>query len=108
MTDDLHVLAVICVISVVTVALRAVPFFAIRMLSRSRYLAYLGERMPVGVMVLLVAYTFKDIDFTSYPYGLSPVIALLVSVVFHWLTSNALLSIGLGLASHLVMVNVIM
>lgn len=105
--NDLDVLAVIAVVALVTVVLRATPFFAMRLLSRNHYLSFLGERMPVGVMVLLVAYTFKDVDFTSYPYGLPPTVSVLVALLFHWLTANALLSIGLGLACHLLIVNVI-
>lgn len=105
MASDLYVFSVLCVIAAVTIALRATPFVAMARLSSSRYLRYLSDRMPVGVMILLVAYTFKDVSMTTWPYGLPLIVSMIVAIVIHWLTSNPLLAIGSGLACHLVIVN---
>ena len=102
---DARAFAVIITISVVTVLLRLTPFVAIDRLSSNTYLRYLGQKMPTGVMVLLVAYTLKDLDLTVRPYGLPEGTALLISISLYWKTRNALLSIGLGLATYLVAVN---
>lgn len=66
---DAQAIAVIATISVVTVLLRVVPFVALDRLSSNGYLRYLGAKMPTGVMILLVAYTLKNLDLTKYPYG---------------------------------------
>lgn len=102
---DARVLAVVLVIAAVTVALRAAPFLAMEALSRNAYLAHLGRKMPVGVMVLLVAYTLQDIDPSVYPYGLPVIGAAAVALLLYWRTRNALVGIGAGLACHLVAVN---
>lgn len=101
------VFAVVITISVVTILLRALPFLAGERLSSNEYLRFLGEKMPTGVMLLLVAYTLKDLDLTTYPYGLPPFGALLVAGSLYWATRNSLLSIGLGLAGYMVTVNLI-
>ncbi|MBV9821008.1 MAG: AzlD domain-containing protein [Actinobacteria bacterium] len=105
--SDTRALAVILTISVVTVLLRSVPFLALERLAGNSYLRYLGTKMPTGVMVLLVAYTLKNLDLTKYPYGLPSIGALLLSAGLYWRTSNSLSSIGLGLALYLLAVNCI-
>jgi branched-subunit amino acid transport protein AzlD len=105
--SDSRAFAVIATISVVTVLLRTIPFLALDRLSTNGYLRYLGTKMPTGVMVLLVAYTLKDLDLTKYPYGLPDILALVLSAGLYWKTSNSLSSIGLGLALYLVAVNAI-
>lgn len=105
MTSDARALTVIATISVVTIALRAIPFLAVDRLSASPYLRFLGEKMPVGVMILLVAYTLKDLEIDRAPYGLPDLGALALSVALYWWTRNSLLSIGLALAAYLVVVN---
>ena len=108
MVDDARALAVILTISAVTIILRLTPFLAIDKLSSSSYLRFLGKKMPTGVMILLVSYTLIDQDVTIYPYGLPSLGAMLLSVLLYWTTKNSLLSIGLGLVSYMVAVNVIL
>ncbi|MDT9684660.1 AzlD domain-containing protein [Streptomyces sp. TRM76323] len=103
--SDLHAFAVVAVISLVTVALRAAPFVVLGKLAANGYLRYLGEKMPTGVMVLLVAYTIKDLDVTAYPYGLPKLVSLSLAAVMYWKTDNALLSIGGGVALYMILVN---
>lgn len=107
MITDVYAFSVVIAISVVTVVLRVIPFLAIGKLSSSGYLKYLGEKMPTGVMILLVAYTIKDQDLTVYPYGLPMLGALCLAGGMYWKTDNSLLSIGGGLALYMTLVNVV-
>lgn len=105
MTTDWRALSVIVTISAVTIGLRYAPILLMKKLANNGYLRYLGERMPPGVMILLVLYTLKDQDLTRYPYGLPDLAALALSVVIYWKTRNSLLAIGAGLASYIFAVN---
>ncbi len=105
---DAQAIAVITTISVVTVLLRVIPFLALDRLSSSGYLRYLGAKMPTGVVIMLVAYTLKDLNLTKYPYGVPSILALVLSAGLYWRTSNSLSSIGLGLGLYLTAVNSIM
>ncbi|MTE19479.1 branched-chain amino acid transporter [Streptomyces sp. TRM43335] len=107
MVSDTHAFTVVAVISVVTIALRVAPFFVLGKLSQSGYMRYIGEKMPTGVMVLLVAYTIKDLDVSVYPYGLPTLVSLCVAAVMYWKTDNSLLSIGGGVALYMTLVNVV-
>ncbi|PCE21691.1 branched-chain amino acid transporter permease [Burkholderia ubonensis] len=107
MTSDWRALSVIIMISVVTIGLRYAPILLMKRLENNGYLRYLGERMPPGVMILLVLYTLKDKDLTRYPYGLPDLAALALSVLIYWKSRNSLLAIGVGLASYIFAVNCI-
>ena len=52
-----YVLASLLVMGAVTVALRWLPFVLIRALRGSELVRVLGVTMPVGVMIVLVAFT---------------------------------------------------
>ncbi|MFC7978280.1 branched-chain amino acid transporter permease [Streptomyces cinereoruber] len=103
--SDAHAFAVVGVIALVTLALRAAPFLVLRRPAAHGYLRHLGEKMPTGVMVLLVAYTVKDVDVTAHPYGLPHLVPLAVAALLYAKTDNALLSIGGGVALHMLLVN---
>ncbi len=105
MKPDSDIFWIVLTVSAVTVGLRAAPFILMAYVSDNRYLKYIGEKMPVGVMTLLVVYTFIHVDFTVKPYGLlQAVSALLVSLLYGH-GKNALLSIGIGLGVHLLLLN---
>ncbi|MBD1557134.1 branched-chain amino acid transporter [Vibrio sp. S9_S30] len=105
MNSDLEIFLIILTVSVVTVILRVMPFAVMDKLSSNQYLEYIGTKMPVGIMVLLVAYTFLHIDFTSAPYGLPQFISSFAVFGAYWYSKNALVAIGVGLAIHLSIVN---
>jgi branched-subunit amino acid transport protein AzlD len=107
MTPDTRMLSVVVTISVVTIALRAAPFLAMDRIARSGYLRNLGAQMPIGVMVLLVAYTIKDENFMRYPYGLPHIAAAALTVVLYLTIRNSLVAIVSGLALYMVLVNLV-
>jgi branched-subunit amino acid transport protein AzlD len=106
-TNDWRAFSVIITISVVTIGLRYAPILLVKRLEKNGYLRYLGECMPPGVMILLVLYTLKDKDLTRYPYGLPDLTALALSMLIYWKSRNALLAIGVGLATYIFAVNFI-
>lgn len=106
--SDARSFAVVATIAVITIALRAVPIFALSRLSSSAYLRFLGETMPTGVMILLVAYTLRGDTFLAAPFGLPRLVPLALAVAVQWIKRDALLAIGVGLAAHMIAVNVLM
>ncbi|MDO6705837.1 branched-chain amino acid transporter permease [Photobacterium sp. 1_MG-2023] len=105
MIPDHHVLTTILTIAAVTLLLRALPFVLMDVLAKSQYLKFIGQKMPVGVMILLVVYTFIHVDFTVAPYGIPQIISTLLAAVLYWFLNNALAAISVGLAAYLMFVN---
>ncbi|MFC3033786.1 branched-chain amino acid transporter permease [Pseudoalteromonas fenneropenaei] len=105
MNSGLEIFFIISTVSVVTVLLRVIPFIVKGKLASNQYLEYIGTKMPVGIMILLVAYTFLHIDFSTAPYGIPQLVSSLVVFLAYWFKRNALVAIGIGLGIHLSIVN---
>lgn len=107
-----YVLAALLVMGAVTVTLRALPFTFVRVLKGSTLFQFLGVTMPVGVMVALVVYTvFGRVGLSGGQGDPGAVwaapLALVVTVFLHWWRRNAVLSIFVGTALYMVLVNLV-
>jgi branched-subunit amino acid transport protein AzlD len=106
-TDPSYVLSAVLVSAAVTWTLRAAPFAMLAPLRHSALLAYIGERMPVGVMLILAAYTFRDTD----PRVLTSVgpaaLALAITIGLHLWRGSMTVSIFAGTAAYVLVTSVI-
>ncbi|MFC7344773.1 branched-chain amino acid transporter permease [Saccharopolyspora griseoalba] len=97
MPEPSYLIALVLLSAGITWALRALPFAALAPLRSSAAVHYLSERMPVGVMIILVIYTLHDLALAAAP---AAGIALAATVGLHLWKRNALLSIFGGTAVH--------
>jgi branched-subunit amino acid transport protein AzlD len=98
MPDTGYVVAAVLVAAGITWALRAAPFLMLARAQHSHLLTFLGERMPVGIMVILTAYTVRHVAY-NVPASAAPVlVALAVTVGLQLWRRNATLSIFAGTA----------
>jgi branched-subunit amino acid transport protein AzlD len=75
-------------------------------LRASRSVRYLGDRLPAGVMMILVAYCLRGLPVTEPRRLLAPLLALAVTVALHLWRRNALLSILAGTTVHVLLATV--
>jgi len=106
--DPVSVASSIAVAAAVTWTLRAAPFAALVPLRRSELLAHVGERMPLGVMLILAVYSMRGAmapveTSTTLPL----VVALAVTVGLHAWRRNAVLSMFAGTAVHVLLRSVL-
>ena len=102
-----HTLLVIGVIAVVTLILRALPFILFRSGKTPEIVTYLGKVMPPAVIGMLVIYCLKDINFALWPHGLPELISALAVILLHIWRKNTLLSIGVGTALYMVLIQLV-
>jgi branched-subunit amino acid transport protein AzlD len=95
-----YLLAAVAVSAAVTWGLRALPFTALARLRASAAVGYLSTRMPIGVMVILLAYTLRGLPLAGPVQALPDVLALAATVGLHLWRHNAVLSILGGTAIH--------
>lgn len=100
------ILAVIIPLFIVTVALRALPFSLLRYLKGSEFMAVLGRTMPVGVMTVLVVYTWYG-QLDSPGGSLSVAIAVAVTLLLHLWRRDTGLSIVGGTLIYMLLVNLV-
>ena len=93
-----YLLAAVAVSAAVTWGLRALPFTALARLRASAAVGYLSARMPIGVMVILLAYTLRRVPLGEPVQALPDILALTATVGLHLWRRNAVLSILGGTA----------
>ncbi|MEU4842058.1 branched-chain amino acid transporter permease [Nocardia testacea] len=97
MPDTGYLIAAVAVCTAITWSLRALPFAVLAPLRSSTTVDYLSRHMPVGVMVILAAYTLRDM--TAARLVLTGP-ALVVTLALHLWRRNAALSVLTGTALH--------
>ena len=101
-------LAIIAVMAICTVFLRAFPFLVFGGKKEvPGTVRDLGAVLPPSIMAVLVVYCLRNIDFAEVSHFLPSVIACLVVVGLHLWKKNILLSIGLGTVCYMVLVQAV-
>ena len=101
-------LASIFVMAAVTFLTRALPFILFgRGDSAPKVVLYLGRVLPPAVIGMLVIYCLKNVSVLAVPFGLPEFIAVAVVIVLHVWKRNNLLSIGVGTALYMFLIQVV-
>lgn len=105
---DLHSAGIVAIAAAVTIVLRFLPFWVFRKSqSVPPLVTRLGQLLPHAIMGMLVVYCLKSVSFIRAPYGLPEAIACLVVALVHIWKRSTLLSIGLGTACYMFLVQAI-
>lgn len=105
MTDVSHSLLLILVISLVTAALRFLPFAVFRDAGRTpKALEYLGGVLPGAVMGMLVVYCFRSTAVLTWPFAMPEILATLTVVGLYLWKRNTLISIGAGTILYMALI----
>ncbi len=107
MNDPWYLLSGILIAGAITWALRALPFAMLAPIRHSRLLAYLGERMPLGIMIILAVYTVRLVDVVDVASIGPAVAALAVTVGLHLWRSNMTLSLFAGTGVYVLLMSLI-
>ncbi len=98
---------IIAVVAIVTAFTRAVPFllFAGRK-ELPGIVVYLGSVLPQAIMIILVVYSLRNLNFTTKPYGLPEILAILITVLFQYKKKNTILSMTVGTVLYMLMIRI--
>lgn len=70
-------------------------------------ITFLGRVLPPAMVALLVVYCFKNVSFSSASHGLPELIACAAVAALQRLFKNTLLSIALGTALYMLLVQTV-
>lgn len=94
MNLSLHAALLATLVSALVIfATRLFPFALFSKGEPPRILRFIEKYIPPMIMAILLVYCFKDVNFTSHPFGLPQIIALAVTVVSYLWKSNSMISI---------------
>ncbi len=106
--NNLYAVVTIFVITLVTAALRFIPFLIFGGNKPvPKYITYLGKVLPYSIMAMLVVYCLKGISFLKAPFGLPELISAALVVILHVWKRNTLLSIICGTLCYMLLIQLI-
>ena len=106
--NNLHTWHLVAVISLVTIALRFLPFTIFSGNRKTpKIIEKLGKILPYAIMGMLVVYCLKDMTFTTVSSWLPQTIACAVVGGLYVWRRNTLLSIVCGTVCYMLLVQVV-
>ena len=100
-------IAIIAVCVVCTFLERALPFLLFGGREVPKIVRYLGRILPMAVMATLVVYCLRGITFTTMGNFLPQLISVAVVAALHLWRRNTFLSIVVGTALYMVLVQLV-
>lgn len=95
---------VIIIMSLITLAARALPFVSFKKHKPPRMLDVVEKYIPPAIMVILVFFCIKDVPLLKYPYGVPEFAGIAAVIVLHLWQKNAMLSIAAGTACYMILI----
>ena len=103
-----QILMTLGVLSLATALTRVLPFLLFPGSKKPpEFVQYLGKVLPFPVIGMLVVYCFRNVSFSSYPFGIPELAGLLYVVLVHRWKHNLLLSIVGGAAFYVLLSRVL-
>ena len=107
MLSNTQAIILIGLASLATILNRSFAFIFLNKHRANKYIVYLGKVLPYTIIGLLLVYSVKEINFMVSPFGLPEVIAIVLTALIHKFFKNNLISIGVGTAIYLIIVNLV-
>jgi branched-subunit amino acid transport protein AzlD len=108
MSIDLHGMALVAVVAAVTMLIRFLPFLVFGCgRPTPRFITYLAGVLPCAIMAMLVVYCLRGVDLLGPTHGLPELLAGATVVGLHLWKKNTLLSIAVGTALYMVLVQAV-
>jgi branched-subunit amino acid transport protein AzlD len=107
MPETWYTIAVLLIVFTITLALRALPFAALKTLRESALVQTLAAWMPAGILAILAASTLRNTITADPPAAALALTAVAVTAVVHLLGGRrTLLSVGIGTLTYILLVNI--
>ena len=108
MSIDLHGMALAAIVAAVTMFIRFLPFVVFGGgRPTPKFVVYLAGVLPSAIMAMLVVYCLRGVDLLGPTHGLPELLAGAAVVGLHLWKKNTLLSIAVGTALYMVLVQVV-
>lgn len=107
-SSNLHAAALIAIMSLCTILLRALPFLIWSGKRKTpAYISFLGRVLPQAIVGMLVIYCFKDVSLRTAPHGIPELLAGLLVITLQVWRRNSLFSILGGTVAYMFLVQVV-
>ncbi len=104
MKDIIYMLSVILLVALITFGTRVLPFVFFNSRAPPAILSTIEKSLPPMILMLLLIYCLKDVQWSSFPFGAPELFTIAVVTVLHVWKRNAMLSIFTGTILYMVLV----
>ncbi|MCQ2536806.1 MAG: branched-chain amino acid transporter permease [Lachnospiraceae bacterium] len=105
--SNIHEIAAVAIMALVTFFLRGVPFVAFRKKKVPKYIEYLGNALPFAAMAMLVVYCLKGVKIMTGNHGIPELVSVIIVVLLHIWKKNTVLSVVVGTACYMILIRII-
>ena len=105
--DTLYLIGCIAVAALATWLTRALPFLIFGNRELPRTVKYLSSALPPAIMVILVIYCLRNIDFASAAHGIPELASVALVALLQFWRKNMYLSILAGTVCYMVLLRVL-
>ncbi len=103
--DLVYLLSVFAAMALISFAERALPFVADKWLKKQRWVGWLGDFLPLAIMVLLTVHAATDAAVARQTLPYIEIGCIAVTMLLQWFVKNPLVSIFAGTALYVAIVN---
>lgn len=86
---------------------RALPFILFSKKEPPKIIRFIEKYTPSLIIAVLIAYCFKDIAFSIFPYGISFYVGVALSVILHLCFKNTLITIFISTMSYMILMHIL-
>lgn len=106
--SDMRASSMIAVVAAVTMLLRFLPFVIFGGGRKTPpFITYLSSVLPYAIMGMLVVYCLRNVSLAAAPHGVPELLAGAAVVGLHLWKQNTLLSIAVGTAVYMALVQLV-
>ena len=104
---DLNAFLIVLTASLVTAAIRFLPFLLFGEQKTPAAITYLGRVLPYAIMGMLVVFCLKGVSVVAAPHGIPELVAIAVVVALHLWKRQTLVSIVGGTVCYMLLVQLV-
>ncbi|MBE6033079.1 branched-chain amino acid transporter permease [Aminipila sp.] len=99
---------IIGVVAAVTWLTRAIPYLLFGgQKELPETVEYLGKVLPASIMIILVIYCLRNINLTSFPFGLAELISVGIVITAQLIRKDSIFSMVLGTAGYMILIRTV-
>lgn len=97
----------ISVVAISTALTRAIPYLLFgKNKTIPKNIHYLGTLLPASIMIILVIYCLRNINFSLFPFGLAELFSVFLVAMLQIIMKTTFLSILLGTLCYMTLIHI--
>ena len=105
--NGVEILITVTIAALCTVLTRALPFLIYRGEQPvPDFVIWIGQRLPRAVMMLLIIYCLKDMDFQNTASFAAPFLGIAVTAILHLRYRKMMISICAGTLAYMLLIRI--